>query len=745
VAEVQIARRRWRKAAPVRLIHPKKLTTQAGSTKFSFQQLPELAMDFWFLKILFSDMQSNHPPGKKLSARLAPLLAAISTLAAIAQAQTNDIIPTLQIKADQVTAKVSPMLYGLMTEEINYSYEGGLYAELVRNRTFKANPTNAVYWSAINASISLDTNQPLNSALNVSLKVDVSKATKDSPAEIANGGYWGIPVRPNTTYHVSFYGKGKNFNGPLTIGLVHIVSTNGQTIRSQGFEWHPGETMSPIASVNVPKISDDWQKYEVTLTTEAIEPSKDNRLVISTTKPGTFWHHHGTVWFQQVSLFPPTYNNHANGSRPDIMQLLADMNPKFLRLPGGNYLEGDYINERFDWKKTIGDISQRPGHRSPWNYWSTDGFGLMEYLNWCEDLHMEPLLAVFAGYALKHDYIKPGPNLEPYIQDALDEIEYVNGDTTTKWGAQRAKDGHPAPFSLKYVEIGNEDWFDRSGSYEGRFAQFYDAIKAKYPSLQIIATTGVKIRTPDLIDEHYYRSQEEMEAQSHMYDARERGDTTKVFVGEWATRVGSPTPNMSGALGDAAWMCCMERNSDLVVMESYAPLFVNTSDPKRGGSMQWPSDLIGYDALTSYGSPSYYAQKMFSTHHGDDILVTDSQNIPTSTWQPPARRNPTRPPAQQIQKLFFNATRDSQSGTIYLKVINSVGTLQPVRVEITGVHAIEAEAEAVVLKANSPEDTNSIQEPAKIVPVTEKIDGLGTDFTREFPPYSITILELKTK
>ena len=146
-----------------------------------------------------------------------------------------------------------------------------------------------------------------------------------------------------------------------------------------------------------------------------------------------------------------------NGNRPDIMQLLADMHPKFLRLPGGNYLEGDNINERFDWKKTIGDISQRPGHRSPWNYWSTDGFGLMEYLNWCEDLHMEPLLAVYAGYSLQHDYIKPGPDLEPYVQDALDEIEYVTGDPTTKWGAQRAKDGHPAPFPLHYVEVGNED------------------------------------------------------------------------------------------------------------------------------------------------------------------------------------------------------------------------------------------------------------------------------------------------
>jgi alpha-N-arabinofuranosidase len=211
------------------------------------------------------------------------------------------------------------------------------------------------------------------------------------------------------------------------------------------------------------------------LTTENVPTSKDNQLVISTTKPGTFFNHHGTVWFQQVSLFPPTFNNQANGFRPDIMQLLADMHPKFLRLPGGNYLEGNSIAERFDWKKTIGDISQRPGHESPWNYWSTDGLGLLEYLEWCEDLHMEPLLAVYAGFSLpsKRERVNTGADLEPYVQDALDEIEYVTGDSaTTKWGAQRAKDGHPAPFPLHYVEVGNEDQFDRpNGTYDGRFTQ----------------------------------------------------------------------------------------------------------------------------------------------------------------------------------------------------------------------------------------------------------------------------------
>ncbi len=305
------------------------------------------------------------------------------------------------------------------------------------------------------------------------------------------------------------------------------------------------------------------------------------------------------------------------------------------------------------------------------------------------------------------------------------------------------------PFALNYIEVGNEDWFDKSGSYEGRFAQIYDAIKAKYPQLQIIATAKVKSRTPDLMDNHLYPDYEEaMEVRAHEYDTHDRTGP-KIFIGEWATRSGGPTPNMGGALGDAAWMTGMERNSDLILISSYAPLFVNVSDLGKNGSMQWRSDLIGYDALTSYGSPSYYAQQMFSTHHGDTILATDSQNIPTVPWQAPARHKNgvelPRPAAKPLEKLFFDATRDSQSGTIFLKVVNSLGTPQPVKIEISGVASVNARGVATVMQASGPDDTNSLQKPKKIVPVTKKVKGLGTNFTRTFPPYSITVLELQAK
>ena len=384
------------------------------------------------------------------------------------------------------------MLYGLMTEETNYSYDGGLYAELVRNRSFKEDDKAPVHWELVErggtGSMALDPGQPFNDAISTSLKLTVTQASGNRRAGSANEGFWGIPVKSDTRYRASFYAKAeRGFTGPLTVA---IVSADGATVH---------------ATAQVARIGETWRKYDVTLTTGKAAPSVQNRLEITSARAGT-------VWFSQVSLFPPTWNNRPNGNRKDIMQFLADMKPAFLRFPGGNYLEGNTVATRFDWKKTIGDISQRPGHLDyAWRYWSSDGMGLLEFLEWCEDLHMEPVLAVYAGYSLRGERVAPGPALEPYLNDALDEIEYLTGAAGTTWGARRVKDGHPAPFPLEYVEVGNEDTFDRAtgGTYDARFTQFYDAIKAKYPKLQVIATTRVTTRTPDVMDEHYYRRSED--------------------------------------------------------------------------------------------------------------------------------------------------------------------------------------------------------------------------------------------
>ncbi|HTS26084.1 MAG TPA: alpha-L-arabinofuranosidase C-terminal domain-containing protein [Bryobacteraceae bacterium] len=639
----------------------------------------------------------------------------------------------LRIHADQVTAHVSPLLYGLMTEEINYSYDGGLYAELVRNRNFKEDAKQPVHWQMVAGhgamgSISLDSGNPLNEANGVSLKLAAEKAAPNQPVGVANDGFWGIPVRPRTSYHASLWAKAAaGFTGPLNLA---IVSNDGAVVH---------------AKAQVPRLTTDWRKYEATLTTGDAPVSADNRLVISMTAPGV-------VWLNVVSLFPPTFDNRPNGNRQDIMKLLAAMKPAFLRFPGGNYLEGNTVATRFDWKKTIGDNSARPGHMDDaWRYWSSDGMGLLEFLEWCEDLHMEPVLGVYAGYSLRGGArFKPGPELEPYVQEALEEIEYVTGGPNTAWGARRAKDGHPAPFHLQYVEIGNEDNGDReTGSYEGRFAQFFDAIRAKFPELKIVATTSVTTRAADVIDEHYYRrSEDEMAFHANDYDTRRRLGGPLVFVGEWATRVGDPTPTLGAALGDAAWMIGMERNSDIVIMASYAPLFVNVNK----GGMQWQTDLIGYDTLTSYGSPSYYAQTMFSNYHGDEVLATSAQSVPSREWQPPMPRGgrgpaPTTPQQTpmplQAPLMFFDATRDGRSGVVYVKVVNRGSTAYPVHITVDGLAAIEPSGEAVVMKGDGPQDTNSITNPEKVKPVTIKADGLSKDFTHTFPPFSVTVLQMK--
>jgi alpha-L-arabinofuranosidase len=503
----------------------------------------------------------------------------------------------LTIKVDQPAHKIPATLYGLMTEEINHCYDGGLYAELISNRVFKDDPKNPVHWSFVKADgfgqISLDNANPItNTSLTTCLRLDVA----NGQVGVSNDGFWGIPVLPGKTYTVSFYAKASaDFTEPLAITLQPkaIGAISG---------------IIPGGAAAGPKLTTEWKKYTVQMTPMSGTPAYANGVF------SIFAKSKGTVWLNQVSLMPPTYKNTPNGNRIDLMEKLADLQPAFLRFPGGNYLEGNTIAERFNWKETIGPLENRPGHMCPWGYRSSDGMGLMEFLRWCEDLKMEPILGVFAGYALQGEHVT-GEALKPHIQDALDEIEYITGDVDTKWGAQRAKDGHPEPFKLTYVEVGNEDQFDRSGSYDSRFTDFYDAIKAKYPNLQLIATTPVKTRKPDLVDDHYYRSARDMQNDVHHYDKLDRNGP-KIFVGEWATTEGSPTPTMNAALGDAAWLTGMERNSDLIVISAYAPLLVNVNP----GASQWGTNLIGYDALKSFGSPSYYVQRMFNQNRGDVVL-----------------------------------------------------------------------------------------------------------------------------
>jgi alpha-N-arabinofuranosidase len=626
--------------------------------------------------------------------------------------------PTIAIDASSSAGKVSPLLYGLMTEEINHAYDGGLYAELLRNRAFLDDAGTPIHWAPVYgdgaaATIALDPRQPLNAVIGTSLRVDVTRASNGHGGGVANEGYWGIPVRPGTRYRASFFAKAApGFTGPVTVA---IESEDGKTVYATG---------------RVPGLSPAWKPYELTLTTGRAEPTAKARFVLTVDRPGT-------IWLSLVSLFPPTYQNQANGFRPDLLQMLIDMRPKFLRFPGGNYLEGDQIPDRFEWKKTLGPLPERPGHMAPWGYRSTDGLGLHEFLLWAEAMNAEPVLAVYAGYSLKGAYVKPGPDLAPHVQDALDEIEYVTGAATSTWGSLRARAGHPAPFKLTYVEIGNEDFFDRSGSYDQRFAQFNTAIKARYPTLQVISTVGfehpenqrVRSVTPDVVDEHYYRTVDAfLKAARGQYDTYDRKGP-KIFVGEWGayetpfepwnprSRGEAPTPNMRAAIGDAAWMTEMERNADLVIMHCYAPLLVNVNP----GARQWRPNLIGYDALRVYGSPSYHAIKLFATHVGDEILKAST----TGT------------------DVLASATRDSRSRTIYLKLVNPGNAAAPVQLEITGA-TLRATATALTLAADA-QATNAIDAPERVVPVTSQVSDVKRGMTYTVPANGIVVLALESR
>lgn len=626
--------------------------------------------------------------------------------------------PSFTVDATKTSGKVSPRFFGLMTEEINHCYDGGLYAELIRNRNF-LDDKKPLHWAAVNdsdssAAITLDSAKPYNAAMTTSLRLKVKKATREHPAGVANEGYWGIPVQPNTTYKATVLARAEeNFSGSLT---VSIVSEDGKTV---------------YAKEQITGVSSKWNKFQVSLKTGQAAPTTKANFRITIEQPGT-------VWFGMVSLFPPTWNDRPNGLRKDLMQMLVDLKPKFLRFPGGNYLEGDTLAERFEWKKTLGPIEERHGHQCPWGYRSTDGMGLMEFLLWAEDLKAEPIIGVYAGYSLKGLQVKPGIAMVPYVLEALEEIEYIIGPTNTYWGARRGKDGHPEPFKMTYVEVGNEDWFDKTYSYDARYTQFHDAIKARYPQLKLISTIaadqpkvpGVTSRKPDMLDEHYYKSTDEFVKMSLDYAKDYPRTGPEIFVGEWAAHEDAkirpwepgakqqpPTPTMLAALGDAVFMASMERNSDIILMNAYAPLLVNVNP----GARQWRPDLIGYDAITSYGSPSYYAIQMFSQNLGDEILPVTSADT-------------------AVQGC---ATRDSKTGDYFIKLVNPQAKAEPLKLEIKGV-SLESGATVTTLTGKL-EEINALENPRKVYPVTTTITDAQPVLNQTLPPNSIVVIKLKAR
>ncbi len=494
----------------------------------------------------------------------------------------------INIQADQPGIQISSNLFGIFFEELSSAGDGGLYAELVRNRSFEDNPTNADYWSFVTTGsaagqLNLDTSLPLGPNNTNALSLTFQSGVGSVGA--ANGGYWGIPVSAGNAYRLNLYARGSSgFTGPVTISLENGAGT------------------SVYAQTPIGGLTTSWQHFSRSLFPSSSDPAA--RLVLRIGSAGT-------VYLDFVSLFPAqTFNNRTNGLRPDLANMLVNLHPAFMRFPGGAWVDGSGVPNFYNWETTVGDPANRVPRWDLWGYMVDNGLGYHEYLQFCEDLGAAPLFVVNCG--MDYSTAVPTNQLAPYVQIALDAIQYANGDTNTPWGSQRAANGHPAPFNLRYLEIGNENG---GSAYSDHYAFFYYAIKAQYPEIQLIANTPVSSRPMDIVDEHYYSTPAFFTQQSTRYDSYSRSGP-KVFVGEYAVKYNGDRPNLTGALGEAAFMTGMERNSDVVVMASYAPLFANLNN------QDWNPNLIYFNGTQVYGTPSYYCQQMFSLNRGDYALPT---------------------------------------------------------------------------------------------------------------------------
>lgn len=524
-----------------------------------------------------------------MKALILPLLAAAALLTGAASvAGPRAEVGTLTLDLGREGASVSPGLYGLFFEEINHAGDGGLYGELVRNRSFE-DAEQPEGWSVIReggarGKVELTSDRPLNGAQKRALRIACEGG--EGRLGAAASGYWGIPVRKGEEYRLSFFAHAAR---ETDVPLVATLEGAGGKV---------------YASARFSGLTPEWRRYSAVLRASETDPAA--RLVLSLAGAAT-------VTADVVSLFPRhTWKERPNGLRPDLGRLLGEMKPAFLRFPGGCYCEGDRLANAFRWKDSLGDISERPGHWNLWGYRSTDGLGYHEYLQLCEDLGATPLFVVNCG--MSHTDLVPLDRLDPWVQDAVDAVEYANGPVTSKWGALRARAGHPEPFNLRYLEIGNENgWGNTLPRYEERYARFYDALKKRFPDVKLVANVPVRSRPMDLVDDHYYNSPEWFLANVGKYDHYDRKGP-KVYVGEYAVTQKCGQGNLRAALAEAAFMMGLERNSDVVHMASYAPLFVNVRDRK------WNPDAIVFDNVASFGTPSYHVQKLFAQYRPDRLV-----------------------------------------------------------------------------------------------------------------------------
>jgi alpha-N-arabinofuranosidase len=510
-----------------------------------------------------------------------------------------------------------------------------------------------------------------------------------------------------------------------SVGLrVELVSAKGESI---------GQASLPVSG-------QEWKKYAISFAATATDANAQLKI---------WFEGKGVLDVDMISLFPSdTWKKRPGGLRTDLVQLLADMKPGFLRFPGGCIVEGRELANRYQWKKTIGDIENRKLIVNRWNtefrhrptpdYFQTFGLGFFEYFQLSEDIGAEPLPILNCGMACQYNTseVVPLEELDPFVQDALDLIEFANGDASTPWGKLRTDMGHPEPFNLKLLGVGNEQW---GPQYVERYKIFEKAIKARYPSIRLIASVGpapdgelfdylsreMKILNADIVDEHYYRGPDWFLKNATRYDSYDRNGP-RIFAGEYAAQSKSAAnPENKNtwrcALSEAAFMTGLERNADLIHMASYAPLFAHAE------GWQWTPDLIWFDNLRAYGTPNYYVQKLFSNYRGTQVLPVSSgkQNVAGQSG------------------IYASSVWDKDTKEVIVKIVNASEKVQSTTVQFTGANKLSSRANVITLKSEDPESVNSLDDPAKIVPVEQETTVKGKGVKVSLSPYSFTVVRVK--
>lgn len=622
----------------------------------------------------------------------------------------RDINALLSVNASQgSTRKMPENLFGVSFEEINHAGAGGLWGELVSNRGFESggrhSPSIIDPWSTIGNYSLIRVSTELSSCFNrnpVALKMEVLCDTNGVNAcpvggvGIHNPGYWGMNIEGGKTYKLVVYIRALN---PINVTVSLTDSTGGQT----------------LATVNI--IENDvsnWKKIEVAL--EAKMTNHNSRLQLTTNRKGV-------IWFDQVSLMPiDTYKGH--GYRNDLYKMVADLKPGFIRFPGGSYVEGNYLRNAYWWKDTVGPWEERPGHFNDiWSYWTDDGLGYFEFLQLAEDLGASPIWVLNSGFS--HQEAVDPTKITPFVQDALDAIEFARGDPDSNWGSVRAKMGHIEPFNLKHVAIGNQDC--QMGHYRANYLKFYTAIKKDYPDVKVISNcdgSNTQLDHPaDMYDYHVYVNAKTMFSMANKFDSTSRIGP-KVFVSEYAVVNDGGSGNLLAALAEAGFLIGIEKNSDVVDMASNAPLFVNVNNKA------FMPDAIVFDSYRAYGTPSYWMQRFFSMSNGATLLDSTLQSNSSGSLM-----------ASSI--WFQNPT--NKNNYLRVKVVNFGGNQVNLKIAIEGLdpRLIDySRSSKTVLSSTSVMDENSFQNPTKVSMVQSKLRKRRNDIFVVLPPNSLSSFDL---